>query len=143
MNDANAKSRHGPRKAKIREYQWRNRGLVMNDGNFLTYEVFSQVEAFQGGCAICHRNGFWNALHADHDKKTGLFRGALCAECNHHAMGTFEKRGHYRSEEHEKILRDYLANTPYQRWLLKKKEDSCINQNESIVERPPTAWHAT
>ena len=115
MIDAATKEK---RMAKRREDNWKLRGVIMSDGKPLTYIVFKAVEAFQNeGCALCHRNEFWGALHADHDDKTGLFRGVLCADCNYHAVGTYERTKRYRDEEHAKTLSEYLKNPPYRRWL--------------------------
>lgn len=108
---------------KSREDNWKLRSVLMANGKPLTYAVFRSVEIFQEhGCAICRRNEFWGALHADHNKKTGVFRGVLCSDCNHQAVGTYERTGHYKSSENEKILQAYLDNTPYQRWLAKESK---------------------
>jgi hypothetical protein len=79
----------------------------------LTYAAWEQIKAVTGGrCALCGRDEIWGNLHADHDKRTGEVRGALCGECNHRAVGTFERYGHYGSEEMESAIRAYISDPP-------------------------------
>jgi hypothetical protein len=54
----------------------------------LTEEQYSRVLAAQGGrCAICRVKAGRKLFHADHDHKTGVFRGLLCSWCNHRLLG--------------------------------------------------------
>jgi hypothetical protein len=59
----------------------------------LTPDAREALLAFQGGvCAICGRDpadGFSRRYHIDHDHKTGIVRGILCASCNV-ALGGFK-----------------------------------------------------
>ena len=104
---------------KKRECQWKIRGIKF-DGNTLRWIVWKQLLEIQGGvCAICHRDSFWGSLAAEHNHVTNELRGAVCTECNHHAIGIFEKFGHYKSEKHEAILAAYLADPPAEQ--LKRK----------------------
>lgn len=49
----------------------------------LTLEDYECMLADQGGaCAICGAPPKRNRLHVDHDHKTGVVRGLLCARCN-------------------------------------------------------------
>lgn len=108
----------GTKYVLTREANWVTYGIVQADGRPLSYPVYLAVLRFQGGgCAICGRSRFWGSLHADHDRKTGLFRGVLCEQCNNRAIGAFEKRGKYGSPEQERILKEYLQHPPYQKWL--------------------------
>ena len=69
-----------------RERGWKKAAILSADGiGYLTIVEFEARLVAQGNaCAICkvdypgQRN--WNA---DHDHKTGLFRGVLCQRCNH------------------------------------------------------------
>lgn len=51
-----------------------------------TYGIpFDKIVALRaGGCMICGatETGRWGTLQADHDHKTGAFRGILCVACN-------------------------------------------------------------
>lgn len=101
-----------------REILWAKRGVREYGGGPLTWVTWRAVVEFQhGGCALCGRNEFWGSLHADHSDETGLFRGALCAECNRRAVGGYERFGKFRSEECERLIRFYLKEPPYQRWF--------------------------
>lgn len=127
--EASAKYRRGKGYQKSREANWVIHGIKMWNGLTLTYAVYSQVLEYQGGCcALCNRAGFWTTFHADHDKKSGLFRGVLCSECNRYAVGVYEKVGHFKSSEHERLIAEYLENPPYGRW----REFS-----EGLIQPPP------
>ena len=106
------------RKARQHEHNWRVRGVKQANGKPLTEKVFRAVVDFQGkACALCNKMEMWAVLHADHDRRTGLFRGALCGDDNRFVVGTFERTGHFRGQPQEVALRFYLADPPYQRWL--------------------------
>lgn len=110
-----------PFNSRRREWLWAKRGVREYDGRSLSWETWRAVVDFQnGGCALCERNEFWGSLHADHSDETGLFRGALCAECNRRAVGGFERFGKFRSEANEWLIRAYLRNPPYQSWFATK-----------------------
>jgi hypothetical protein len=49
-------------------------------------------EQQKGRCKICgkHQKNFKNALHVDHDHKTGKIRGLLCGNCNR-TLGYFNE----------------------------------------------------
>ena len=69
----------------IKEYKWEKRGIVNPDGSKFTVVNYNNLYKLQQGkCAICgrHQSEFKNALHVDHDHKTGIVRGLLCAKCN-------------------------------------------------------------
>lgn len=71
-------------KAQLSEKQWKHRGIVD-----LTYEKFQQQLQEQNHCcAICKKH--MNKPQADHDHKTGKFRGILCVPCNN-GLGIYEK----------------------------------------------------
>lgn len=69
-------------------------------------EYYSVLEAQGGRCCICNKEltGFSNAV--DHDHKTGMVRGILCAYCNHWNLG--------RHTDWELVQRmaDYLKSPP-------------------------------
>jgi hypothetical protein len=122
------KNRHAIRAAQLerergpaywvrRERSWKRSGVLF-DGKPLTAEVFRAVVAFQGDqCALCGRDSFWGALQADHNHKTGEFRGALDMECNHHAVGVFEAHARFKSPAHETRIKRYLLASPVERWV--------------------------
>jgi DNA-directed RNA polymerase subunit RPC12/RpoP len=73
----------------------------------ITLEEYRSILAFQGdACVICCKPlvGISNAV--DHDHKTGIVRGILCAYCNHRVLG--------RLTDWEVAMRmaDYLRRPP-------------------------------
>lgn len=101
-----------------REIRWAEQGIVLADGRPLTAAVYLAVLQFQHGrCALSGVKTLWDTMGADHDHKSGLFRGILAYAVNHHALATFERTGHWKSEALEDAMRRYLADPPYQRWL--------------------------
>ena len=64
-----SKSRNGERRAYMRTYQWRKRGLP------------APTRPEPEVCDICDGIGR-RALALDHDHNTGEFRGWLCDNCN-------------------------------------------------------------
>lgn len=69
-----------------------NKCLIRRFG--ITEEQYNKLLAKQKECcAICgrHQSNFKNRLHIDHDHKTGIIRGLLCAGCNT-GLGVYEKR---------------------------------------------------
>ena len=84
----------------------------------LTLEEFdAMLKAQGGGCAICRTTewpGYAHQPHVDHDHKSGLVRGILCARCNYllgnagddparlrAAAAYLERHGKKRQEEHK------------------------------------------
>lgn len=55
----------------------------------ITEAEYDDIFAAQGRrCAICKRvPTAGKNLHVDHDHRTGLLRGLLCARCNHDLLG--------------------------------------------------------
>lgn len=47
----------------------------------------SMLDSQDGGCAICGTKPKKKRLAVDHDHKTGVIRGLLCTQCNHHVLG--------------------------------------------------------
>lgn len=96
----------------MRERRWREQGINFH-GLPLTYRVWLKIKAVSGNrCALCGRDEIWGSLAADHDRKTGEVRGALCAECNRRAVGSVERWGHYRSPDLTARVRGYLTDPP-------------------------------
>ena len=54
---------------------WRNRGVVVTE---LDIVAFNSTEA----CEICGRSFSKTKKNLDHCHETGLYRGALCLDCN-------------------------------------------------------------
>lgn len=46
-----------------------------------------------------------------------MFRGVLCRDCNRYVVGKFEENHRFHSVEHEALIRQYLEDPPYRRWL--------------------------
>lgn len=61
--------------AQRNTYLLRHYGLTIQQWN-------SILELQGGGCAGCGALGKTRSLHTDHDHKTGVVRGILCAACN-------------------------------------------------------------
>jgi len=82
---------------KIREYKRkeyiksaRNRHLIKTYGICESeYELLLKKQ--NGKCAICGATSNTKAFHVDHDHKTGLVRGLLCAICNLQVVQVVEK----------------------------------------------------
>jgi len=105
---------------KQRERNWAKRGIVEADGEPLRAVVYIAVlELQKRRCALSGVKEGYCRFAADHDVETGLFRGILSADANHHALGTFERFGHYRNADIEDEIREYLEFPPYQQWLAK------------------------
>jgi hypothetical protein len=72
-------------------------------------EYYAILESQDSRCCICEKelSGFSNAV--DHDHKSGLVRGILCAYCNHWNLG--------RLTDWELVQRmaDYLRDPPARR----------------------------
>lgn len=101
-----------------RERLWARRGVIEEDGGPLRAIVYLSVLRFQRDrCALSGAKEHFVRFVADHDRKTGLFRGVLSQDVNHLAVGTFERRGRYRDDVVEDAIRNYLEWTPYQQWL--------------------------
>lgn len=69
-----------------RQHGWKRNGIINADGSRFTlvdYDRAYQVQ--QGRCRGClrHQTELRFALSTDHDHATGIFRGLLCAGCNH------------------------------------------------------------
>ena len=68
-----------------RENVWARQGILNELAQPFTVNDFNRHFQIQGGqCKICrrHQTEFKNALAADHDHSTGIFRGLLCPTCN-------------------------------------------------------------
>lgn len=83
-----------PDKARIieRNATWRQAGITNIDGTFFTTKDFGRAKLEQcNKCAICgeHQSNLKVTLNADHDHKTGIFRGLVCSGCNT-KIGTVE-----------------------------------------------------
>jgi hypothetical protein len=68
-----------------RQKNWRDVGILNEDGSIFTINDFNRHFQIQGGsCKICgtHQATLKRALAVDHDHSTGLFRGLLCSNCN-------------------------------------------------------------
>lgn len=66
-------------------YGWKQKGILNSEGKYFTYEDYTRVLQLQGGvCAICKSDGkdHKKGLVVDHNHKTGIYRGILCALCN-------------------------------------------------------------
>ena len=104
---------------KRRETRWKQRGIILADGSPFLRSDYLRLSELQGlSCALCNRKPpMWSpTLAVDHDAKTGLVRGLLCTECNHKAVGTFERHGHFtRRKEVNDLIRSYLENPPASR----------------------------
>ena len=82
-------------------------------GKSIYYNIYEELlEYQQHKCVICGTDDSFNRLVMDHDHKTGEVRGLLCQSCNQYAVGTYEKRGRYRSEHHTNIIKEYLSDPP-------------------------------
>lgn len=98
--------------SKIIECQWRRQGIKYK-GEIFTREVFDKLLEYQDHkCAICKVSDWFNSLEVDHYHTTGEVRGLLCGGCNRLAVARYETTGHYRSLEHEQLIRDYLLDPP-------------------------------
>ena len=72
------------RRKETLEYFWKRRGIID-----LTYERFCEdLEKQNNKCKICEE--VLTLPQSDHDHKTGLYRGILCAGCNT-GLGVYEK----------------------------------------------------
>lgn len=75
----------------------------------ITPEEYDEMLVHQGGvCAICLKPPAARRLAVDHDHRTGLIRGLLCAFCN------FDLLGKSGDKDPGKFLRaaDYLEDPP-------------------------------
>jgi Recombination endonuclease VII len=79
----------------------------------LTIEKWGIVEAYQRGvCAACgKKNKLGKRLSTDHDHKTGLFRGLLCAQCNR-LLGKIEDPRWQATPSILRALADYWDSPP-------------------------------
>jgi hypothetical protein len=106
-----------------REKFWRKREMMVpderNDGlrDFTWGDYVALLSYQENHDAICGVGEFWGSLGVDHDHKTKLVRGILCTHCNQHALGSFERFGHYIGPEHEAALAKYLGDPPYARMM--------------------------
>lgn len=109
-------------KIKKAERRWLFAGIKDISGKPLTWNTYEEVKRLQDNkCAICERNSLWGELQVDHDHRTGLFRGLLCVDCNHYAVGTFERTGKYKDRKMEDAIREYLDNPPYRKYCVYKE----------------------
>jgi len=73
------RARHRANPHKNRITKWREQGINV------THEEYESMLVQQAYCcAICgtHASELKQALHVDHDHKTGRIRGLLCRHCN-------------------------------------------------------------
>ena len=112
LREDSRRRNRGPLYWLRREKNWQIAGITFN-GKPLTAAVFRECIRLQGdACAVTGIKDAWVILQADHNHITGEFRGALCADVNRKALGTFEKFGTWKSEHHELALRSYLLCPP-------------------------------
>ncbi len=118
-----------------REANWKNRGIRKADGSPFLRADYHRLSELQGGvCALCGRHPpMWSrVLAVDHNAKTGIVRGLLCDECNHRAVGTFERRGRFTSRQDvNDLIRSYLSNPPASR--LPNREEA---EREPLPDTP-------
>lgn len=86
----------------------------------ITRDDYLALLELQGGvCAICGQTPRTKRLAVDHDHKTGLVRGLLCADqergCNHAVLGSLEARAVDSAVEAAYRLISYIENPPFQR----------------------------
>lgn len=70
---------------KVREYYWKKQNIMSKDGSFFTFEKYKEALIKSDyKCMICdiHQSNCKAKLVADHNHKTGIFRGILCRKCN-------------------------------------------------------------
>ena len=72
---------------RSREYEWKKRGILGKNGNYLKYPEFvDMVKSQSDQCAICgieqSVDDFIPDHDHDHDDSPGPVRGILCASCN-------------------------------------------------------------
>jgi hypothetical protein len=82
----------------LSEKQWKKRGIID-----LTYEKFLQdLQLQKNKCKIC--DSVMVKPQADHDHKTGKYRGLLCVPCNN-GLGVYENN----KESFEKYLMEAIV----------------------------------
>lgn len=74
-------------RAAHKEGNWRKSGILNQDGSNFCLEDFDRAYQIQQGCCAnrrCnrHQSEVKGSFCADHDHKTGKFRGLLCRPCN-------------------------------------------------------------
>lgn len=93
----NKKYRESPHGKLAREkYKFSVRGKLSNKKSYLkckfdmTIEQYDRIYLYQNNCCvICKKPLPYDKIDADHDHKTGKFRGLLCRKCNT-AIGLFD-----------------------------------------------------
>ena len=105
--------------ANRREKAWAEQGIKFHSEP-LTYVLFRKVVRLQGyQCGFCGRLEDYSMkpLAADHDHKTGEFRGAVDGECNRKIIGVGESGRQFRgARAHLNVhIRAYLDNPPVRR----------------------------
>ena len=128
-----------PAYIRNRENSWRRAGILEPDGSgrFLSWATYEAVFEFQGKrCALCDRvffHGERRNASADHDHKTGLFRGILCGGkigCNLKFVARVENHGRQRHIDNDEPnglpladdeVHEYLNFPPAQGWLRSMK----------------------
>ena len=102
-----------------REFNWKRSSITLFDGSPFLRDDYQRLSDIQGGvCALCGRHPpMWSqTLSVDHDKKTGRARGLLCTDCNHKALGTYERCGRFTTRKDvNDLIQAYLANPPASR----------------------------
>ena len=125
---------------KNRENTWRQQGILNADGSPFLRTDYKRLSDIQGGiCALCGRRPpMWSeTLAVDHDRKTGRVRGLLCVECNHRAVGTFERHGRFgRRQDVNDLIRSYLVSPPASR--LPRTEETEGLENAPVVQTTVT-----
>ena len=126
-----------------RETGWRRQGIRNADGTPFLRADYHRLSELQGGvCALCGRHPpMWSVtLSVDHDRKTGKARGLLCTDCNHYALGMFEKYGRFgRRQDVNNLIRSYLENPPASRLSRAEETDGLEPQPiiTSVIISPP------
>lgn len=119
----------------------RKRDLYLRRTYSITLSEYQSILEAQGGlCCICNKEltGISNAV--DHDHKTGIVRGILCAYCNHWNLG--------RHTDWELVQRmaDYLREPPAVRVLGQRatpKKSPRKRRASKTVRRPSTRKQAS
>jgi hypothetical protein len=73
-------------KKLVNDWRWKQNGIINEDGSPFVQQDYNRHFQIQGGmCKGCgkHQSELKQSLHADHDHKTGIFRGLLCYSCNY------------------------------------------------------------
>lgn len=84
-NEIRAWKNNPERQEYWKNQSWVGYGIKNSDGSNFEVKDYNRIFQIQGGrCKGCnrHQSEFKKSLIADHDHKTGRFRGLLCFQCN-------------------------------------------------------------